>query len=161
MKLRNGLMLLSALIFFACNNGAETTAKTGDTAVTEKHEEHEADQHEEHTGKLSLNNGAKWQTDESTRTHAVKLNADIGAFNAKADADISAFQSFAGDMQKELNSLVSDCKMKGPNHDALHLWLEPVLQDVSNLKKVTTIEEGKLGTEKLTNDVKKFNQYFN
>lgn len=64
-------------------------------------------------------------------------------------------------MQKELNSLISDCKMKGPNHEVLHLWLEPVLKDVSNLKKINATDEGKQVTEKLTDDVEKFNQYFN
>ncbi|MEJ7736940.1 MAG: hypothetical protein WKF97_05895 [Chitinophagaceae bacterium] len=51
--------------------------------------------------------------------------------------------------------------MKGPNHEVLHLWLEPVLKDVSNLKKINATDEGKQVTEKLTDDVEKFNQYFN
>ena len=161
MKCRSLMMLLIVPIFFACNNESDTSEKMADTLATEKQEEHATEGHEEHTSALALNNGAKWQTDESTRTHAAKLNAEVDAFNTKANADVAAYQAFASGMQKELNALISDCKMKGPEHDALHLWLEPVLKDVSDLKKVTTTEDGKRVAEKLTDDVKKFNQYFN
>lgn len=160
MSIRNVTPLLFALLFFGCNNANKETNITEDTAIKDSHEQ-VSDHHEEHVDALTLNNGAKWQTDESTHTHTSKLIADIDAFNAKANKDINTYQVFADDLQKELNSLIGDCKMQGPNHEALHLWLEPVLKDVSDLKKISVAEEGKRATEKLTADIKKFNQYFN
>lgn len=160
MILKNTLTILFTLLLFGCNNSNKNSDKTGDTVIKDSHEQ-VSDHHEEPADALALNNGAKWQTDESTRTHTANLNADIDAFNAKENTDISTYHVFAGDLQKELNSLISDCKMQGPNHEALHLWLEPVLKDVSDLKKINVTEEGKHATEKLTADIKKFNQYFN
>lgn len=160
MSIRNVLPLLFALLFFGCSNAINETNKTEDTLIKESHEQ-AGDNHKEHADALTLNNGAKWQTDESTRKYAAKLITETNAFNTKANADESAYQAFAGDMQKELNSLISDCKMQGPNHEALHLWLEPILEDVSDLKKINVVDEGKHATEKLTADVNKFNQYFN
>ena len=161
MKYRSLIMLFLVTVFFACNNAPEKTEKVPGTNATEKPEEHANEGHDEHTSPLALNNNAKWQTDESTRTHALKLNADADAFTTKANADVAAYHAFAGEMQKELEALISDCKMQGPTHEALHLWLEPVLKDVNGLKKTTTIEDGKHAVEKFTDDVKKFNQYFN
>lgn len=60
-----------------------------------------------------------------------------------------------------MDGLIKDCKMKGPDHEALHLWLQPVLQDIKNLATTVSAEEGKEATEKLSRDIEKFNQYFN
>lgn len=158
MRIKNVLTFLFAAILFGCNHANNASNKTEDTSIKESHEH---DNEKEHGGNLALNNGAKWQTDVSTHTHAVKLITQADTFDTKTDEDVTLYHSVAADMQKELNSLVGDCKMKGPDHDALHLWLEPVLKDVSDLKKISATEEGKHAAEKLTGDVKKFNQYFN
>lgn len=161
MMIRNTLIVLFALFFFACNNAGKATDKITDSLTIENYDGHAGDHHEEHTSGLSLNNGAKWQADESTRIHAAKLNAEIRMFNKIENADVTAYQTFAADIQKELNSLVSGCKMKGADHDALHLWLEPVLKDVTDLKKASTADEGEQTVQRLTENVQKFNQYFN
>lgn len=157
MSLKNLLPVFIALSLFACNN----TNEAGDTNAVKKEtiDEH-AGAEEVHAGKLSLNNGVKWQTDASTRFHAAKLNTTIDVFNKTENANLPAYHAFAAEMQEELGGLVKDCKMKGPDHDALHLWLEPVMKDVSDLKKVSTIDDGKQATERLTEDVREFNQYF-
>lgn len=160
MKSKSFLALLFVLFILSCNSTSDEDKKL-DVATTENHSEQEAAHNAEHTKELSLNNGVKWQTDESTRTHVAKLNALIDAFNSKENADIASYHAFAGDMQKELNELIRDCKMQGADHDALHLWLQPVLQDVSKMKKVKATGEGKHLAEQITNNVKKFDQYFN
>ena len=157
MSLKNLLPVLIALSLFACNNANETgNSNPQQTEIVNE----QTGAEETHGGKLSLNAGAKWQTDESTRVHAAKLNAAIDAFNKIENADLPAYHAFAAGMKNELGGLITDCKMKGADHDALHLWLEPVMKDVADLKKVTTIEEGKHTSERLTEDVRKFNQYF-
>lgn len=159
MTLKNALPVLFTLLLFGCNNSNKNPVKAEDIAVKESHE-HAVDNHKEPTGALALNNGIKWQSDESTRKHSANLVAETNAFNAKANADTNAYHAFAADMQKELNSLISDCRMKGPDHDALHLWLEPVMTDVNDLKKTGTVDEAKKVTEKLTDKVQMFDKYF-
>ena len=157
MSLKNVLLAFSIILFAACNN----TAKT-DKVTDVKAETLQAPAHEEHheAAALSLNNGAKWQTDESTRRHAAQLNAQLDKFTKSTNPDLPGYHAFAGTMQSELDGLINDCKMKGPEHEALHIWLEPVLKDVNNIKTATTIENAKQATEKLTENVRKFNQYF-
>src|SRR5690606_41030903 len=70
---------------------------------------------EEHSS-LSLNNGEKWDADESTNLHAEKLIAQVNAFNSKQNPDLQAYQSFGADMQNELNGLIKDCKMRSEEH---------------------------------------------
>ena len=153
-------ILLSVLIGFSllsCNNENKEERAVGPRSEPI---EEQAVSEETHAGELSLNKGVKWQTDESTRIHAAKLNTAIDGFNAIENPDLAAYHAFAAGMQNELGGLVKDCKMKGADHDALHLWLEPVMKDVAELKKVSTASAGKQTADRLTADVKKFNQYF-
>lgn len=144
--LRN-LLLLCAVFFLACNS-RETTNTTAVTA----HAHQEA---------LSLNNGVKWKADESTRTHAAKLNAEIAAFNKLQTTDKEQYQAFGSKMQIELNGLLKDCRMMGAEHEALHSWLEPVLERVNELKVAGSASQGAATVQELTAEVQKFNQYFN
>ena len=159
MKIEKLVLLLFIFSFYACNNSGVSTGKSADSAKTEEHAE--AQNHAEAESALSLNNGAKWQTDESTRNHVKKVSAALGSFNGKSNPHVSEYQSFASEIQTEVNALIKDCKMIGPDHDALHQWLQPVLKSVSDLKKVQTIEEGQHNVQMLTEQVQKFNIYFN
>lgn len=159
MSVKNILPLIFTVVFFGCNNTNNRTVKVKDNVEQESHQ-HEDDNHKEHGGGLALNNGIKWESDESTSKHAAKLIDETNAFNAKPHANVNAYHAFAGDLQNELNSLISDCKIKGPDHDALHLWLEPVLKDVDDLKKTQAASDAKELTEKLTEKIQMFDKYF-
>jgi hypothetical protein len=153
------ILALSAVSLSACNTGNPSVKQNETASVPAK--EHATEDHEElNRSILMLNNGAKWQSDESTRMHAGNLNAFADKFSKQNNAEIEAFHAFADDMQNELNQLVKGCQMKGAEHDALHLWLEPVITGVKELKKVGTTAGGKRVAQKLIEDVKKFNQYF-
>jgi hypothetical protein len=141
----------------ACNNA--NTSGDAHSVETEVKDEHAVSENAP-SGGLSLNNGVKWQTDESTRLHAANLSAAIDAFNRKDHQEVPEYHLFASELQTELGGLVKDCKMKGADHDALHLWLEPVMKHAGDLKTVKSVGEGKDLTDSLTGNIKKFNQYF-
>ena len=157
MKFKIPIAILLAFSLLACTN--EKKFPFNSTTKTEGAHGH-LDGEEAPADGLTLNNGNKWQTDESTWLHAVNLNALVAVFETKEDSDIESYHGFAANMQEELGGLVKDCKMKGADHDALHLWLEPVMKDVNDLKKTATADEGKQIAETLTANVKKFDKYF-
>jgi len=134
-RFRHVLMLSLSIFLFSCNHSGDKAAKTADTTIEETHRGHESEHEEVNASRLSLNNGEKWQTDESTRIHVSRLMDSLHAFNEKTNMDHDAYNAFAVSMQKEMDNLIKDCKMKGPDHEALHLWLHPVLQDIKNLGK--------------------------
>ncbi|NUQ24285.1 MAG: hypothetical protein HUU34_10040 [Saprospiraceae bacterium] len=73
---------------------------------------------------LGLNNGAKWKADSGTNAHVTALLQIAQANNPQTLAD---YQNAGNTFQNELNNLIKDCRMQGPDHDALHQWLEPLL----------------------------------
>ena len=157
MKIKIALTGLLVVLFLACTNQNKTSLT--DTVQTEAVHGHSTIE-EAPAVELALNKGSKWQSDKSTWVHAANLNALVETFQKKENADLETYQVFAAAMQEELGGLVKDCKMKGAEHEALHLWLEPIMKDVNDLKKAGTAEEGKHISENLTANVQKFSQYF-
>jgi len=151
-------ILLAALIAFSllsCNNESSQVAADETEFNAEQTEVQGTD-----AASLTLNNGKKWQADENTNMHASNMNALVENFRAQTNNDDETYQVFAADLQNELAYLVRDCRMKGPDHDALHLWLEPVMADAKALEKAATAAEGKPIAEKLSINISKFNEYF-
>ncbi len=104
----------------ACNN--PETAKQQDHKDTHVKDSHAA--------AAPLNNGAKWKADEPTKQNvAAMLQVAEDASYQEADKR----KQLAAAMQAQLDTLIKQCRMKGADHDALHVWLEKVLKDVKNL----------------------------
>lgn len=95
---RHVLMLSLSLFLFSCNSSGDKAAKSVDTTNKETHQGQENKHEEANASALSLNNGAKWQTDESTRTRVSRLIDSLHAFNAKTNADHDAYNAFAVSM---------------------------------------------------------------
>jgi len=157
MKIKKLIFLTRVFILFACNNTGSTSDQLVDSTKTEVHAEEE---HAESIKTLSLNNGEKWQSDESTRTHTMKLSAIFNAFEKSTRTGIADYQTLASEAQTELNDLIKDCKMSGPDHDALHLWLEPILSHTDELKNINSMEEAEAKVVAITGDINNFSTYF-
>ena len=128
------LLFMSASLLLACDN----TEANRQTVVQPTAETHP---HGEATSALSLNNGAKWHSDERTTKNVATLQAIVGRFKAKDNKDLAAYTAAGNDLQAALNTLVSECRMKGEDHEALHHWLEPLLAKVKALQQATSKED--------------------
>lgn len=116
-------MILS-LIFLGCSNNASN--------VKDDKTEHQHHDSEKPVTSLTLNNGVKWKADEATQRNVavlVKAVNDTGVVSKENKVQL------AKQIQTGVDSLVKQCRMQGPDHDALHLWLEQVLKDLKKLKK--------------------------
>ena len=70
------------------------------------------------------------------------------------------YSVLAADLQAGLDKMVKECRMKGADHDALHLWLEPLMKDVTNLKNSKTQDEAAGLFAKINEQVNIYNSYF-
>ena len=117
------LIILS--LFVACVN-KESKVETADKA---KQEERDSSSSEVHIA-LQLNNGAKWKTDVATRKNVAAMAKII---NDSSNAGTKNRKLLVRQLQTSIDTLVQQCTMKGPSHDALHLWLEKVLNDLKGM----------------------------
>lgn len=115
------------------------------------------DDHIESSGKLQLNKGAKWKIDSVTAINVGSLKTIVA--EAKQSKP-SNYTVAAAKLQDGLNKLITECKMKGADHDALHHWLEPVIENTKELKSVETEEKGAIILSNINHDLDLFDQYF-
>ncbi|MBX3464592.1 MAG: hypothetical protein KF830_15595 [Planctomycetes bacterium] len=74
---------------------------------------------------VSRNQGRRWTTDEHTRS---SIAAMLAAVRASGDDPGGATTAALGQRLRELaNGLIAGCRMSGPEHDALHDYLEVLL----------------------------------
>ncbi|MCC7402513.1 MAG: hypothetical protein IT214_13625 [Chitinophagaceae bacterium] len=118
-------LILVVAVMVSCKQKTSNDQKKTET-TSEQHEEHNSVNSE-----LQLNSGAKWKADSGTRAHVSELKSIVDGYEKSGSKD---FAPLATRLQESLNSLIDDCKMTGPDHDALHKWLEPLLEKVKELK---------------------------
>lgn len=149
------VILLLSTGFWACNNPETAAKKEGAPATEADHHEHA----ENKTG-LELNNGVKWKADSSTNNNVKNLQVILEQFNAGTDQSMVAYKLVADELQMGLNKMVSECKMKGPDHDALHKWLEPLIGQVKELKEISAEADAAKLIATIHTQVNYYNQYF-
>ena len=143
------LIILSLLIAACSNNESHIGVAKGD-----KHEEHDSATAAVVT--VPLNNNAKWRTDDATRKNVVAM---VRAVNDSNNIGTSRKQQLVQQLQGTIDTLVQQCTMKGPGHDALHLWLEQVMHDLKSVKEET--DDGyQKSYAALKRDVENFYAYF-
>ncbi len=109
---------------------------------------------------LALNNGKKWDADDVTAANVAALQNVMAEFAAKNETRLEAYYAAAQQLQQAANKLISDCKMKGPDHDALHLWLFPLLEQIKNLKNAADEKQAADAFAQIGNQMKQFNNFF-
>lgn len=102
-------------------------------AESGEHVSHDQDQ----TPTLSLNNGAKWKADSVTTNNVAYLKKIAGNFRTKPRHLVSDYKALSTDLDNALNKMIQQCKMTGPDHEALHHWLGPILKETNELKNIT------------------------
>ncbi|MBS1496496.1 MAG: hypothetical protein JSS85_06345 [Bacteroidetes bacterium] len=145
-------ILLATSLLLACNAGNEKEKIT----TTEPAAETIANHAEQAIG-LTLNNGAKWKADSTTLLNVALLQQLISG--AKKESLGNYLQTAAG-LQEGINKMVSECKMKGADHEALHHWLEPIMEKTKELKNANNIETASTIFGEIEKQLNLFPQYF-
>ena len=136
----NKILLFISILAISCSNNAS-------------HEGHE--QGSKSAPTLQLNNGAKWKADEPTQKN---VSAIVKVINDSIYLDEKNRAQLSNQLQTRIDTLIQECRMKGPDHDALHLWLEQVLHDLKELKETDKDYQKSFAT--LKKDVENFYAFF-
>jgi hypothetical protein len=118
--------LLCSGFLFACNQNSDQADHHAhvDTASVQQTQ-------------LTLNNGAKWKADSITNHNVVILKTIADNFKIKPFPSSNDYRILSSDLSNALNQMIQQCKMTGPDHEALHHWLEPVLEKNKELKNIS------------------------
>ena len=142
------VLVILSLFALSCSSNSSRKEVSPDGG----HESHNTVQIKS-SGALRLNNGSKWKTDEATRKNVAELVKIVNDRNNWGEANKAQLTKH---LQNRIDTLVQECKMKGPDHDALHVWLEQVLHDL----KAKNDEKYQGWHSALKRDIEDFYNYF-
>ena len=122
----NKILISLSLFIMACSNNASQVEAT-DSSEQEKHNATTTAAH----NSLQLNNGAKWKADDDTRRNVAAV---VNVINDSSNMGQNNRAQLTKQVQIRIDTLIRQCRMKGRDHDALHVWLEQVLHDLKEVK---------------------------
>lgn len=154
------LLLLAISLVWSCNSSTSVDTANKDVIQETETITQADDKHELAVEGLSLNNGVKWNGDKATNNNVKNLENIIQDFKKSTPSATSDYVTLSNNLQGGLDKMVSECRMKGEDHDALHKWLEPLIGKVKNLKQVDKIEAGETATQDIEAHIKVYHQYF-
>ena len=98
-------------------------------------------------------------------TWAVKVTANwrlTFGFDGEdaVDVNLEDYQKTAKTIQTGINKMISECKMQGADHEALHHWLEPLMEMNKKLADVASADEGKELFGAIRKQIGKYGYYF-
>ena len=149
------ILLLFAGTICACNNHKPTQNKNFNIPS-----DADDDKNGAATEKLVLNNGVKWKVDTNTNDNAAAISAILKKFDSGNYKSIIAYKNAQNDLQAGINNMIAECKIKGPDHIALHKWLKPLIAKVSALEKAHTVTDAAEAVKTIETQVNLYNQYF-
>lgn len=151
--------LLAASLLLACESApvTETTKVTDTIAVMEEGAvDSMAEPAPAAQSNLSLHNGVKWKADAQTLANVSLLKTVVA--DALKQTSVNYKLAAAG-LQNGLDKMVSECSMKGADHEALHQWLLPLVQKVNAFKKASG-ENAAVVLREIEKQISLFDQYF-
>ena len=117
-------------------------------------------QHEISSEKLVLNKGAKWKVDRATNHNVNNLRQIVKRFYNNSDRSLKAYKMTGLDLGNGLTKMINECKMQGPDHLALHKWLEPLMVQVDKLKHAETSAAAAASLKSIDFQLGNYNHFF-
>ncbi len=145
-------VFLGLLLIAACNNQQSSPA-------ADEHKVPDQYEHNLPAESLSLNNGVKWKADSSTNNNVKSMQIIVEQFTStgKTPGD---YKQLGAALQAGLDNLIRECRMKGPDHDALHKWLEPLIGQVKRLNESEKPEEPAQQLTAIAQQMQLYSQFF-
>ena len=145
-NIKFSLLIIAAALIAACNSSTEKQK------ISESGETHEAI-----TQHVSLNNGEKWKANPETDSGIATMKELVNRFTG--NENINAYHDLRTGLEKEFNTIIEKCSMKGEAHEQLHNYLlpmRPVFDSLSSDK----IETCKTAFTQIKNHLAKYSDYF-
>ena len=145
----NLFIILCASFLISCNQSTKNT------------ESHDEDAHSTTTDtSMTLNNGAKWKADSITNHNVIPLKVTANMFRVAPSPSLDNYQILGKDLANDANTMLQQCKMTGADHEALHKWLTPIINQSAQLKNITDTAEARKIFVSIDRRINAFQQYF-
>ena len=90
----------------------------------------------------------------------IRLKNTADMFRIKPSRSASTYQLLGSDLANDEDTMIQQCTMKGTDHEALHKWLEPILNQTNQLKNITDTAAARNIFDAVDKRIDEYYQYF-
>ncbi len=134
----------------------ETTVNSP-SPVTEKTVEHDQSQSVVWKKDIQLNQGTQWKANRETTEGILKMTRLLSQSSPSTPEE---YRELGNALNEEKNLVIKRCTMKGPSHDNLHIYLQPLIGKIGELQEVNSAEKGELLISEIEEHLKAYHSYF-
>ncbi|MFD2519224.1 hypothetical protein ACFSTG_15045 [Salinimicrobium flavum] len=106
---------------------------------------------------IQLDNGTQWHANRETTEGILKMSRMIENSSA---ATVEDYRRLGEELNKEKNLVIKRCTMKGPSHDNLHIYLQPLIGQIGELQQVDSADEGEELLDEIREHLQAYHSYF-
>ncbi|GHA34499.1 hypothetical protein GCM10007103_14920 [Salinimicrobium marinum] len=146
-------------ILFTALIGCEDQKNAEQPALEEVHQQHNSERPDPMAweSKIQLDKGQQWKANKATTEGVQNM---LLLLKETSTASLENYQKLGDDLAEELNTLISECNMKGPSHDNLHIYLKPLIVHIAQLKEVNSQTEGEKISSEIEAHLQAYRIYF-
>ncbi|MBS1497032.1 MAG: hypothetical protein JSU03_08650 [Bacteroidetes bacterium] len=137
------LLAFSLIGFYTCNEAGSKQQDTeiSATGIKDSPTINDVENSKEET---------KWKADDNTNKNVASINAIIQNAN---QLTLNDYVQTSHEIETIITKMLKECKMKGADHEALHHWLEPLIEYNKSLSASANTDQAKTIFEKLKNQM--------
>lgn len=150
-------VILSVFLLILLAGCKEKEAQAVTTEAPEKKEVLNKQEEPAWKKDIQLNNGQQWQANAETTEGILKMTELIEKSNPSTPED---YQNLGKKLSDENNLVIKRCTMKGPSHDNLHIYLQPLIGKIGELQTVESSEKGKQLLVEIKDHLEAYHRYF-
>lgn len=106
---------------------------------------------------IKLDNGDQWHANSETTEGVRSMSQLIAEFRSESAED---YRELGRALADEKDELIQNCTMKGPSHDNLHVYLQPLITKIAELEQVQNPQEGQRLVAEINNHLNAYHRYF-
>lgn len=150
--------LLAAGLLLSCTD--QHSSDAGREVTHEAHAEEAGHAgHADHTA-LALNGEERWQADQATNENIAQLQELMEEHLRQPEANtIEAVHELGQGMKIGFQEVFDECRMTGPEHDMLHVYLVPMVDDLKALE-ADNLETATAARDRLAQRLDQYQTYF-
>ena len=106
---------------------------------------------------IQLNNGQQWHANTETTEGILKMSEILAKASPSSPED---YRQLGKILNEEKNLVIKRCTMKGPSHDNLHIYLQPLIGKIGELQEIDSAEKGKILISEIKEHLEAYHSYF-
>ena len=106
---------------------------------------------------IQLNQGTQWKANRETTEGILKMSEILAKSSPSSPED---YRVLGDALNEEKNLVIKRCTMKGPSHDNLHIYLQPLIGKIGELQEVDSAEKGELLISEIEEHLEAYHSYF-